>query len=29
MANIINNNFHFLKLKINNDEYWDFFVFFK
>lgn len=26
MANIINNNFHFLKLKINNDEYWDFFV---
>lgn len=26
MANIINNNFHNLKLKINNDEYWDFFV---
>ena len=26
MSNIINNNFHNLKLKINNDEYWDFFV---
>ena len=26
MANIINNNFHNLKLKVNYDEYWDFFI---
>jgi hypothetical protein len=26
MANIINNNFHNLKLKVNSDEYWDFFI---
>lgn len=26
MANIINNNFHNLKLIVNNDEYWDFFL---
>lgn len=26
MANLINNNFNYLKLKLNNDEYWDFFV---
>lgn len=26
MANIINNNFHNLKMRINRDEYWDFFI---
>lgn len=26
MANIINNNFHSFKLKVNYDEYWDFFI---
>lgn len=26
MSNIINNNFHNLRLKINKDDYWDFFV---
>ena len=26
MSNIINNNFNNLKLVVNNDEYWDFFV---
>lgn len=26
MANIINNNFHNLKLLVNKDEYWDFFI---
>lgn len=26
MSNIINNNFHNLKIKINYDEYWDFFL---
>lgn len=26
MSNIKNNNFQFLKLKTNNDEYWDFFL---
>ena len=26
MSNIINNNFHNLRLQVNNDEYWDFFM---
>lgn len=26
MSNILNNNFHNLKLNVNNDEYWDFFL---
>ena len=26
MSNILNNNFHNLYIKINNDEYWDFFL---
>lgn len=26
MSNIINNNFHNLRLKVNYDEYWDFFL---
>lgn len=26
MSNIINNNFHNLRLNVNNDEYWDFFL---
>lgn len=26
MANIINNNFNNLKIKLNTDEYWDFFI---
>lgn len=26
MANIINNNFHNLKMRVNKDEYWDFFI---
>ena len=26
MSNILNNNFHNLRLNVNNDEYWDFFL---
>lgn len=26
MSNIFNNNFHNLRLEVNNDEYWDFFL---
>lgn len=26
MSNIINNNLHNLKIRVNNDEYWDFFL---